>query len=473
MTDTYLELSATDAELTEIARAALWGLWERRSRGRTNLELVRRYARGKAGIPDVAEGANEELKALARVSIINMCGVVVDTFDAGLSVVGFRSPTTTDDEPAWQLWQENGMDARQSEVHREVQELGEGYVSVLPDDDRDGRPSFATWSRLDVVADYDDERRDLFPRAALLVRRVSDPEMGSGWSVLMVDDTHVTPGFIPQRKGKVGLHDVEVGEPWPHGAVHDGKAVCPVVRFVNERPAEGEVARGEVEPLQDLQRSLNIVNFDRLVVAHYGAFRQKVIIGWTSTRDMVARLSSATTLTFDDHPDDVKVTDLPGSDVRQYNDLINELKEQVALQAAIPLYTATGNISNVSTDTAAMVESAHQRKLARKREILGESWELVLRLGVTMAGGEQPDVAAEVVWRETQARAFGAVVDGIVKLAQIPSDNAGVLVELLDLIPGMTQQKIDALQAAVTRQQGAQVLAAMQALTVVARDGDA
>ena len=461
-----IDETAVDADLTEIARDAIWSAWSRRSKAKLNLTILRRYAEGEAGIPDVAEGANDELRALAKQSVINMCGVVVDTFDAGLSVTGFRSPSSSDDDEAWRLWQDNGMDARQTECHREVLTLGEAFVSVLPDDERDGQPSFAVWSKLDALVEFDDPRRDTFPRSAVLFRRVDDPELGRGWSLLLVDDTTVTPGFIPEKKRRAsgaveGIKAVDIvpmGAAWAHGATFKGRPVCPVVRFQNERPAEDRPPRGEVEPLKKAQQALNAVNFDRLVVSRFGAFAQKVIIGWTATADAVARMSSANALTFEDHPDDIRVQQLPGSPLSPYNELIGEIKEQIALQASIPLYTATGNLTNVSAETTAMVENAHQRKLERKRELLGESWETVLRLAVAMEGLPEPDVAAEMVWRETQARAFGAVVDGITKLAAIPPEQVGVLVELLDLIPGMTQQKIDAVRGAVTRQQGSGVM---------------
>lgn len=472
MTSMIEDVSAFDEELTEIARAAIWSAWGRRSKASLSNRELRRYANGTAGIPQLEADASDELETIARQSVINMCGVVVNTFDAGLSVTGFRSPASIDNEAAWELWQENGMDARQSECHQEVLTLGEAYVSVLPDDDRGGKPVFAVWSKEDAILEFDDQRRDLFPRSAVLLRKVDDPELGVGWSLLHVTDKTVTPGFIKdaKRKGKAavgGAFNTDIvitGEPWEHGATYHDAPVCPVVRFQNERPAEDRPPRGEIEPLVVAQCALNAVNCDRLIVSRHGAFNQKVIIGWTSVKDAIARLSAASVLTFEDHPEDIRVQHLPASPLEPYNGLVRELKEQIALQASIPLYTATGNLTNVSAETTAMVENAHQRKLDRKRELLGESWEMVLRIGVAMTGGPEPDISAEVVWRETQARSFGAVVDGITKLVSIPPEQNALLVQLLDLIPGMTQQKVEAFTGAVARQSGTQtVLAALQA----------
>ena len=461
---TTLELATGEDELSAIARGAIWGAWRGRSARMSRLRRRRDYANGRGGIPDVDEGASEELKDLARISRLNMCGVVVSTFARGLSVVGFRSPTEADDEPAWGWWQRHRLDARQAQVHRQALTYGESFVSVLPDDRAEDKARPVIWSPLSAHVEYV-EPDDVFPERATLIRRTAE-----GWSVLLVDDTSVTPGIVREApNGADGVKvdgvrhgDIEVtGEPWEHGATYDGVPVCPVVRFVDETSDEGASARGMVEPIIDLNRAMNQVNFDRLTVARYGAHDQKLIIGWTAPKDRLAKLSAAHIGAIDEHPDDVRIDRWQASPLAPYNELIREMREQVALEAAIPLWAA-GNISNVSTDTAAMIEAAHQRELQLKRESYGESWETVIRLSVAMQGLEQPDDEAEVVWRETQARAFGAVVDGIQKLASIPADAGGVPVEeLLDLIPGMSQQRILSIRDGIRRRRSVSSLTAL------------
>lgn len=459
-----------EAALTDDARAALWASWDAHTKNRRALDRVRAYAKGKAGIPDLEEGATEELEQIARQCPINMIGVVIDTFDAGLQVVGFRSPDADDDDPAWQVWQRSGMDSRQSVVHRAALTYRDSFVSVLPDDAAAGGKSrMVAWSPRYVRAEYDDPARDLFPQTAMLLRGVVDAKRGRGWSVLMLDDTTVTPGFIARRKkGSTRPEDIEItGEPWEHGAVYDGQPVCPVVRFTNVLAIDDDdddVEGGEVEPLIHKQRALNSANFDRLVNSRFNAFMQTVIIGWSASKSQVAKASAMKALAFDDHPSDVSVSRLPASPMAPYNELIKEMKEEFALEASIPLYTATGSISNVSTDTAALVEKAHQRKLRRKRASFGESWELALRLAVAMDGGAQPDDAAEVIWEETEARSFAQVVDGIVKLASIPEATAGIPVEeMLEWLPGMSQQKMRAIRDGIVRRRSGGMMAALTA----------
>jgi len=450
------EFTALDDELSQEARGAIWGSWTARQECRGRISRFLGYAEGTSGIPDI-DDVSDELQTIARQSVINMIGVAIDAFADGLAVVGYRSPSDVDNEPAWKAWQRSGMDARQSEVIRPALTYGWSFCSVLPDDTMDGKARMAAWSPLDVVADYDDPRRDLFPERAMLLRAVE-----GGWSVLLVDDTMVQPGFIEKRsKQKVRAADVILtGDAWAHGATWLGRPICPVIRFLNERPTDDRAPRGVVEPLISKQRSINSANFDRLVNSRFGAFQQMVVIGWQTTKQTLLRTSATRAMAFEDHPDDLTVTKLSASPMEPYNALIRELKEEFALVARIPI-PATG-LSNVSLETAAMAENAHQRRLTTKRDSFGESWEQALRVAVVMDGGEEPSDSAEAVWRETEVRSFAAVVDGVVKLASIPSDAGGVPVEdLLDLIPGMEQTRIDSIRDSLVRRRSGGMLTAL------------
>lgn len=465
--DTSLEaLEEREQELTDAARSAIWGLWCNRSRRLAALDRNDGYRAGRRGIPEVAPGSSKEIRTLADQSVMNVCSVVVGAFARGMSVVGYRSPSAQDNEPAWAWWQSQRLDARQAEVIDAMLTHGDAYVSVLPAGEGLSAEA-ATWSPRNAIVEFDDPRRDALPMHAVLLR----PD-GDDWLGLYVDTTNVYEFTLAKAakgaRGKVdGILEAGVwtGRSWPHGAMLDGEPVCPVVPFLNERSADDVDPRGEVEPLITQQQAINSVNFDRLCASRFAAFRQKVIVGWTAPRDELARSSTSRVWTFDEDPADMDVKSLEASPIAPYNDLLREMKEQVALVASIPIHQATGSLSNVSTETVAMVDAAYQRKLALKQLSAGESWELVLTLGVTMSGGEQPDPAAEVIWMETQARSFAQVVDGIVKLATIPADARGVpVVEMLDLIPGMTQQRINAVRQSLTRSQGQAVLEAVAAL---------
>ena len=440
-TDVETSAEVQESELTDAARAALHGGWNRRSKRRDHLLRMRDYRNGQAGIPDVPDGANEELEDIAKNCVLNMVGVVVDVFRFGLAVVGFRSPDSEDDDPAWQWWQEQGLDARQAEIHEATNTYGYAFASVLPDDDADG-PQAHLWSPLDVDAVYENPRTDRFPTSATLWR-----EIDGGWSVFILDKRMVRSATIKKRRKNPDLDNFEVVAEWEHGATYHGEPVVPLVRFLNEDVSEDRDPRGEVEPLIRLQRALNGVNFDRLTASRWSIFNQKVVIGWSARKDQVLKASNSRVWTFPDLPGDVDVKSLPATPIEPYNALIRDLKEQVALQGSIPIYQATGSVANVSENTVAMVDAAYQAKLDIKKDSLGESWETLLRLAVAMNGGEEPADSAETIWRDTRPRSLGVVVDGISKLAAggVPID------EVLDLVPTLSQPRIDAIKERIRR----------------------
>ncbi len=190
---------------------------------------------------------------------------------------------------------------------------------------------------------------------------------------------------------------------YPHrGCDADGAPVCPVVRYVNDRDAE-DLLLGEVEPLIPAQIAFNTVNFDRLVVSRFGAFPQRYIIGWTGTRAEVARASMSRVWMFGDLPDEVKIGDLQAASVAGYNELLDTMRQDIAIDARVPLTSISGGtIANLSADALAMYDKPHQTSLTEKRESFGESHEQLLGLGARQTK-LTVDEAAEVVWRDTEA----------------------------------------------------------------------
>jgi len=433
-------------EATDVVR----DLWELRRNEIVKHDRVNGYLRGRLGVPDVPEGAGAELKDLARDSVKNVCSIVVDAFSQCLSVNGFRSPDTEGDDPAWAWWQAQRLDARQAEAIRPAVAYGSSYAVLDPA----GNVRLRTPRQM--LAVYADPLADLWPTYALEVwtdysgrvpvrrGRLYDDEaeylLDLGDRHHDVSSADEQNNYTTQRVTVRDLLDVT-----PHSA-----AVTPVVRFVNRRDAE-EVVTGEVEPLIRAQRALNAVNFDRLVVARFGAFPQRYAIGWAAeSPQQLARVAMDRLLAFEDET--VKVGAFPAADVSGHNSIISEMLTHIAMQANIPL-SAFGSMANLSAEALAMAEAPYQRKLAEKRESFGESWEQLIRLAAMMRGVQVAD-DAEVSWRETETRSFAQVVDGIVKLS-----TAGVPIEeLIREIPGWSKTRADEAVAAIRRANGRGVL---------------
>lgn len=428
-------------------------LWSQHRNELVMHDRIYRYVIGEAGRPEVPEGSNDEIKEIARIAVKNVLALVRDAFAQNLSVVGFRPPTEAEnDGEVWRLWQEQRLDARQAEAHRAAITYGTSYAVIE-------REAVRIRSPRQLFAAYVDPHLDEWPVYSLetwvdtsgthAVRR--GLLMHGEWAYPLELGTIVSlvkgdPRASSTTQPVIRVVVDEETAPYLHGSPQP-----PVVRFINNRDAE-DLVIGEIEPLIPNQRAINAVNFDRLTVARFGAFPQRYAIGWEpGSKSELVTVAMSQLMAFGD--EDVKVGSFAAASVEPYNSILSEMLAHVALTAQVPIGAVTGNISNLSADALAMAEAPHQRKLAEKRESFGESWEQVLRTFAALHDIEV-DASAEVVWRDTEARSFAQMVDGMVKLttAGVPMD------ALLEDIPGWGQQRVDATRAAMRRAAGRGVL---------------
>lgn len=434
------------AELpTDEVQAIVKGLLASHDTERVNLDRINRYLQGEAGAPEIPEGSIQEIKTLAGMAIKNALGLVVNSFTENLSCRGYHRADATDNEPVWSVWMKNRMPSRQAEVHRAALTYGVSYVTVLPGEDG---PVFRTSSPRQMIAMYSDPTIDLFPKYALelYVGNIDGKARKLG---TFIDKENVYALDLgPTSNPSASKHPTIIAAPTPHKAKYNGKPVTPVVRFVNSYNAEQTVV-GEVEPLIVQQKAINQVNFDRLLVARFGAFPHKILTGVDlGPEDQM--ISSAATVTV--IPDaDAKVQSFPAASLEPYNGLLKEMMAHIAMVAQISPTHVTGDMVNLSADAIAKADENHQRKLRSKQESFGDSWVTVLRLAAEYDGDDVTAADAEAVisWRSTESRTLGQVGDFIQKAGA-----SGIPVtDLLQMIPGMTQQEIVAIKNKMNNEQ--------------------
>jgi hypothetical protein len=421
-------------------------MWQLHMLELEKFNIIHEYTEGRYGRPSIPESADGEVRDIWKLCILNVLPLVLDAFVQNLSVVGYRA-ASGQDAVGWDLWQRNQMDARQAEIYTDAVKYGVGYVVVTPGA---SGPVFRPRSPRQLVCVYEDPQVDRWPQYALEIW-IDETDAKPKRRGLLIDEKYTYEldlGFLPvpvrQQDEQVQKVQLTISEQGikagvAHGAKWNGKPVCPVVRYINRRNSE-DLVEGEIYRLLPEQRTINEVNFDRLIVARFGAFPQKVISNWIGiTQDKALEISAKRALTFED---DVKVQSFPAASLVPYNDLIDKLITHVGQKAQIsPSYTSGGGLVNVSADAVAATEANQQRKLLSMRDSFGESHEQLLQAAAQMDGNQAIDDAAEVAWRDTEARSFAVMCDGILKLAQ--AIGAGLPIEpLLPLVPGLTQQMV-------------------------------
>jgi hypothetical protein len=391
-----------------------------RDADKSRLDRIHDYLRGVQALTWVSTAPTTEVRRLANLSRVNMLGLVVDSVAQSMYVDGYRAPKADTDAPAWELWQQNRMDARQIGVHRAGLAYGAAYVTVLP-----GEPVAVMRgiSPRDMTVTYGEDPD--WPLWALEKRGVQASDGAQLYRLF--DDTRA---YWVSVKG--------TGAPVYVSEETHGQGVVPVVRFRAVDDLEDDL-RGEVEDLIPLQDQIDITTFGLLVAQHFGAFRQRYILGWLAeTEEQSMKVSASKLWTFEQGKDEMQVGEFSQTDLKGYLESREATIRHLASVSQTPAHELVGQLVNLSAEALAAAEASKRRKVTERETAFGESWEQVLELGGSVAG-YAVDPQAQVRWRDTEARSFAAMVDGLVKLATL-----GVPIDLIiERIPGFTQQDVE------------------------------
>jgi hypothetical protein len=382
---------------------------------REHLDYLHHYYNGthdfrafphNAGIPG-------EMRRMADMARVNIMRLVVGSLAQSLFVDGYRAATSAENAQAWEAWQANRLDRRQIGLHRSTFVYGVGYAVVLPGD---LAPVVSLRSPRRLTTMYGE---DMYaPLFAL-------EDLRNGL-VRLLDDTHAYYFEADDLK----LTPIESQE---HGI---GR--CPVIRFVNVDDVDDDIY-SEVEDLIPLQDQIDATTFDLLVAQHFGAFRQRYILGWTAQEEADLLKASAQRIwTFEDDPDDIKIGEFGQTDLKGFLDSREHTLRHVATVSQTPVHELLGTLVNLSAEALVAARDSQDRKLEEKATTLGESWEQVLGLIGDIENYETP-VDAQVRWRDSKSRSLSATADALGKLAAqlgVPKR------ELWAKIPGVTDTDI-------------------------------
>lgn len=417
---------------------------------RAQLDVLRRYWKGRQPLPAIIPpDAPLEVKEMARTARVNVIDIVVESLTQALIVDGFRAKASEPDSdrgveagdditlPVWRVWQANRMDKRQLGLHRAAVAYGTAYMVVTPGDPV---PVMRPVSPRQLTAVYGDDPD--WPVYVLERRPAGQWRLYDSEAVYVLQDA---------AGGFEAVTAAEHGAPW-----------TPVVRYrdaedldLEDEPApevrggfalaECQVVAGQVAPLMTLQDQINMTSFALKAAEWYSAFRQKWIVGWTpQSRDEKVKAAASQLWTFDESPDDVRLGEFGETMLDGYLKSREASLKYAATLSQTPVHELIGELVNLSAEALAAAEAGRDRRVDERKTGLGESHEQTLTLVGAYMDVDVPD-DAQIIWRDTSARAFGAIVDGLGKIAQmlgVPPE------ELWERIPGVTQQDIRRWRAA-------------------------
>lgn len=402
----------------------------------TRLDRIDRYARGAHDGPYMPRRASREYRLLAARAVTNVLPLVVNGLAQSLYVDGYRRSDTGAPAGAWRWWQANGMDARQSAIHRAALSYGRAYVVVTPGADAVGGlvPHIRGYSPHRMIATYASDD-DEWPEYAVRVAPATvDGRPGRRIWLYDADAVHE----LTDSGDATGLRLVESS---PHGA-----GVCPVVEFRHLPDLDGR-AVGEIEPLIAIQDRVNQTVFDVLIAQTFSSFKVRTASGMTPKLDEhgnpVPLPVDASRFLMAKDPD-TKFGQLDETDIRPLLDSADAGIRHLAVISQTPPSDLLGQIANLSAEALAAARDGQTRKKIETQAVFGEQHEQVLRLADRIAGAtDAADHEAQVSWRDIEARSLAQVADALGKLAQslqIPVEG------LWPRVPGVTQTDIETWQ---------------------------
>lgn len=391
----------------------------------SRLDKIHRYLRNEQRLVWLPTALPSEVARIAKIARVNMMRFVVDVPVQAMYVDGYRTKGAADDEKAWETWQRNRFDARQIGVHRAGIAYGASYVTVLP-----GKPVpvMRGASPRQMTTQYGSD--DDWPVFALEEMRPK-----SAGVFRLYDETHVYTMSVPS--GSTDTAEFLRNE--QHGA-----GVVPVVRYRDTEDLDDPVL-GAVEPLFELQDQINLTTFGLLVAQHYGAFRQRYIIGWLAeSEEERLRAGASRLLTFEDAPEDVQVGEFQQTQLDGYISSREATLRHMATISQTPAHELLGQLVNLSAEALAAAEASHRRAVTETQTVMGEAHEQALGL-VTEYSGDEIDPTAYVRWKDTEARSMAQMADALGKMATM----LGIPVqELWERIPGVSQDELARWKAA-------------------------
>lgn len=389
---------------------------------------TKRYLEGNHDDPYAPSGVMQQrgYREVARKSITNWLPLISNTYTQGLFVDGYRPARSSDNASAWQIWQANGMDARQTVTTRGALDYGTSYGLTLP-----SKPGTAFMRPLDPTrtsAWFEDED-DEWP--VLGVYR-KGKTIKSEELIETYDDENVYT-LVRDDRGILKIVGTD-----PHGL-----GVTPLTRF---RTRLGAESVGVIWPLIPVQDRINETVFALNMAIQYASFRQRwakgLKIDEDENGDAIPPFDAAVdTLWHTDNPD-AAFGDFAQTDVNGHLQTYLTTVRTLAALGQISPNVLTGDLINLSAEALAQLQDSTRRQLSEFETIFGESYEQWLRLASFAAGDRAGalDLAAETRWRDTEARALSATVDALGKMVQMLGVPPRVLWER---IPGVTDTDVE------------------------------
>lgn len=432
------------------------------------IDHIRRYEAYFDGHPSQRALRGEQrdiFQLLLPLSHTNWSELVVNSVAERLQVSEFRFRQASED--AWAIWQESNMDSQSEMQQTDALVSGFTFVSVWPEEENQ--------TGVQIVPEHPSQITLVYQRRAGRRRVVAAYKR-------MVEDRQLVEQVVTADQIVTWMHDCSmdtdgtVTPTGPLGGDPDEVEGNPAgrVNVIELRPAPRTIGwpRSELHSVIPIVDRIGLQIYNRLVAEDFGAFRQVTATGvkleregtgayrpqdnplagrgdFVEGRDVPSpsRSPAKQPPPFNVGADrllastnkDARFGVLPADDLAGYLNAVEQDVQHMAAITQTPPHYLLGNMINISADGIRAAETGLVSKVRKRAGHLGQGWEDVMRLALSIAEREgADDVAAETVWRNFETRSEGELVDALVKMRSLR-----VPLEMLWSRWGMSPQEID------------------------------
>lgn len=399
----------------------LWWLLrleKRRQANATRFDRLHDYAIGDHPLPEGDERARDLFKAFQKKARTNYCGIAASAVSELLNVDGFRAGsegTAQTDNFAWQIWQDNNLDADSHLVHQAATTLSEAYILIGSDGTK---PVISIEDPRCIAVELDPlNRRKMIAGIKTWTDDVADENRAV---LYLPGSIHY---FATRKPGFQGQTPEwrETGSSFTGDAAPEVNPLgeLPLIRFVN-RPQLDGTGLAEFEDAIDIQDRINNGTLDRLVIAKTQAYRQRTAIGIASEDedgnplDLPFVPGVDLLWTVDADPSEVKFDEFSQVDLRPILEATrDDLTAFITLTGLPPHYVA-GQLVNASADAIAAANTRLTRRAELRQRNFGEEWERGIRLAARWFNIELP-ADTEIIWGSAERKTDAQLADAAVK----------------------------------------------------------
>ena len=387
----------------------------------------------------------------------NACGAVVDSLSDRLEIQGFQSSlaqTVVEDVPtgpavdgstqgtmkkvtvndevgtrALEIWRENRMDLRATEVHTESLKEGDAYVIVWPDDE--GNVAIWPQTAAQCCVEYDKQNPKKRVRGAK-VWYETDVER---WRIniylpdLILKYEQVNKNdALPEKEDAFKVID----------AVLNTYGEVPLFHFPNLRAHRYGVS--ELQNVIPLQDALNKSVMDMIIAMEFASFKQRYIIGLEVEIDEttgqpvdptyrnwgVDRLMAIS-------DSDAQVGQFDATDLSQFLRVQEKFWASIARVSGTPLhyfYIVNGDFP--SGEAMKSAEARFIKRIKDRQTAFGNVWEdvLLFALKVDQTPGIAEDTRLETLWLDAAPKSEAELADTAVKKKAVGVSRSQLLKEM-------------------------------------------